>query len=161
MTDKQPKKNDRLASALGIEVQEVQVEAQEVLPPVTINQLENMSSDKPEEPGYEVVDQREDYQLSRKTFRDLIDRGNGAIDGIADLARQSDSPRAYEVLATLMKTVADTTEQLFALQKKVKELNKDDSGRKRLDDTNINVERAVFVGSTAELLRKVKNNEDI
>lgn len=161
MTDKQPKKNDRLASALGIEVQEVQVEAQEVLPPVTINQLENVSSDKPEEPGYEVVDQREDYQLSRKTFRDLIDRGNGAIDGIADLARQSDSPRAYEVLATLMKTVADTTEQLFALQKKVKELNKDDSDRKRLDDTNINVERAVFVGSTAELLRKVKNNEDI
>jgi arylsulfatase A-like enzyme len=161
MTDKQPKKNDRLASALGIEVQEVQVEAQEVLPPVTINQLENVSSDKPEEPGYEVVDQREDYQLSRKTFRDLIDRGNGAIDGIADLARQSDSPRAYEVLATLMKTVAETTEQLFALQKKVKELNKDDSDRKRLDDTNINVERAVFVGSTAELLRKVKNNEDI
>jgi hypothetical protein len=158
---KQPKKSDPMAKALGIESHvEVHVEVQEVLPPVTINQLENLSSDKPEEPGYEVVDQREDYQLSRKTFRDLIDRGNGAIDGIADLARQSDSPRAYEVLATLMKTVAETTKDLYDLQKKTKDLVTD-NGRKRLDETNINVEKAVFVGSTAELLRKVKNNEDI
>jgi hypothetical protein len=158
-------KSDPMAKALGIESQfesqaEAQVEAQEVLPPVTIDQPENASSEKPEEPGYEVVDQREDYQLSRKTFRDLIDRGNGAIDGIADLARQSDSPRAYEVLATLMKTVAETTKDLYDLQKKTKDLVTD-NGRKRLDETNINVEKAVFVGSTAELLRKVKNNEDI
>jgi hypothetical protein len=144
---------DLLSSALGIE----HTTTEEVLPPVTII---DQSSEKKEEPGYEVVDQREDYQLSRKTFRDLIDRGNGAIDGITDLAKQSDSPRAYEVLATLMKTVAETTKDLYDLQKKTKDLVTD-SGRKKLDDTNINVEKAVFVGSTAELLRKVKNNEDI
>jgi len=56
-----------------------------------------------------------------------------------------------------MKTVADTTDQLFALQKKVKEVNKDDKARPQ-DEQRINVEKAVFVGSTADLLKKVKGN---
>lgn len=138
--------NDSLSNALGIEFEK----KQEILPPVKV-----------EEPVSELnPDQEEDYRLARKTFRELINKGNNALEGITDLAKESESPRAYEVLATLMKTIGDTTDQLFALQKKVKELNKDDKARPQ-DDARVNVERAVFVGSTAELLKKVKNNEEI
>jgi hypothetical protein len=106
------------------------------------------------------VDQEEDYRLARKTFRALITKGNDAIEGISDLAKESESPRAYEVMATLMKTVAETTKDLYDLQKKTKDLLTN-NGSKKLDETNITVDKAVFVGTTAELLRKVKNNEDI
>ena len=141
-----------LSDALGVEhIEPVkEVKEVEVLPAV-------IEEPKKEE-GSE--DQRADYELSRKTFRELIHKGNAAIEGITDLAKQSESPRAYEVLATLMKTVADTTDQLFALQKKMKELNKEEKSRPQ-DETRVNVERAVFVGSTADLLKKVKNNEDL
>lgn len=96
----------------------------------------------------------EDYHLSRNTFRDLIRKGNMAIEGINDLAKESESPRAYEVLATLMKTVADTTKDLYDLQKKTKELKKLDNNGKEVSP--ITVDKAVFVGSTAELLKKIK-----
>lgn len=141
----------KLSDALGIEHIEPVKKEPEILPPAVI-----------EEPKEEVgsEDQRADYELSRKTFRELIKKGNDAIEGITDLAKQSESPRAYEVLATLMKTVADTTDQLFTLQKKMNELNKKDKSNLH-DDQKINVERAVFVGSTAELLKRVKGNEDI
>ena len=138
--------NDSLSNALGIEFEK----KQEILPPVKV-----------EEPVSELnPDQEEDYRLARKTFRELINKGNNALEGITDLAKESESPRAYEVLATLMKTVADTTKDLYDLQKKTKDLMKEDKSRPQ-DEQRINVEKAVFVGSTAELLKKVKGNEDI
>jgi len=143
------KTSESLSKALGIE-HEV-----EILPPL---KQEVVVIEEPAAVG--SVDQQEDYTLARSTFRQLITKGNDAIEGISDLAKESESPRAYEVMATLMKTVADTTDQLFALQKKVKELKTEDKSRPQ-DEQRINVEKAVFVGSTAELLRKVKNNEDI
>jgi hypothetical protein len=85
----------------------------------------------------------------------LISKGNQAIEGITDLAKESESPRAYEVLATLMKTVADTTKDLYDLQKKTKDLK--DNGKK--EETTVTVEKAVFVGSTAELLQRVKEEK--
>lgn len=138
--------NQSLSSVLGIEPISPK---QEVLPPAVI-----------EEKTTDLPDQQEDYKLARSTFRSLINKGNDAIEDLTDLAKQSESPRAYEVLATLMKTVGETTNQLFSLQKKVKDLNKDDKARPH-DETRVNVERAVFVGTTAELLKKVKNNEEI
>jgi hypothetical protein len=102
------------------------------------------------------VDQEEDYRLARKTFRQLINKGNDAIEGISDLAKESESPRAYEVMATLMKTVAETTKDLYALQKMTKDLKAEDKARPQ-EEQRINVEKAVFVGSTAELLKQVKN----
>lgn len=133
-----------LSEALGIEHQEIlpPVKRQKVLP---VPQLE-VTEDQ---------DQKSDYVLARTTFRDLIDKGNDAIEGIADLAKQSESPRAYEVMATLMRTVADTTRDLFDLQKRKKDLA--GGNEKKLDETAITIDRAVFVGTTAELLRKVKN----
>jgi hypothetical protein len=137
-----------LNEALGIETN------QEILPPVKKQEVAVAPV-----PTEDQEDQKNDYLLARKTFRELIDKGNGAIEGISDLAIQSESPRAYEVMATLMKTVADTTNQLFDLQKRKKDLV--GGTEKKLDETAITIDKAVFVGTTAELLRKVKSNEDV
>jgi len=135
--------HETLSEALGIE--------HEVLPAIIQPVIQEVIV-----PTEGQVDQEEDYRLARKTFRALITQGNDAIEGISDLAKESESPRAYEVMATLMKTVADTTKDLYALQKMTKELKTEDKARPQ-DEQRINVEKAVFVGSTAELLRQVKN----
>ena len=140
------KTSQSLSEALGIEHISVSEET-EILLPVVMNE-QPISAQNP--------DQEEDYQLARTTFRALITQGNHAIEGISDLAKESESPRAYEVMATLMKTVADTTKDLYALQKMTKELKTEDKVRPS-EEQRINVEKAVFVGSTAELLRQVKN----
>jgi hypothetical protein len=133
--------HETLSDALGIEHEVLPAVVQQVIQePIMENQ----------------VDQEEDYRLARKTFRQLINKGNDAIEGISDLAKESESPRAYEVMATLMKTVADTTKDLYALQKMTKDLKAEDKARPQ-EEQRINVEKAVFVGSTAELLRQVKN----
>ena len=141
------KTSDALSNALGIEHISVSSETEILLPAI----IDNTSSTITDH-----ADQEEDYRLARKTFRALINKGNDAIEGISDLAKESESPRAYEVMATLMKTVADTTKDLYALQKMTKELKTEDKARPQ-DEQRINVEKAVFVGSTAELLRQVKN----
>ena len=135
--------HEKLSDALGIE--------HEVLPAVVVQQVQEVIV-----PTEGQIDQEEDYRLARKTFRQLINKGNDAIEGISDLAKESESPRAYEVMATLMKTVADTTKDLYALQKMTKDLKAEDKARPQ-EEQRINVEKAVFVGSTAELLRQVKN----
>jgi hypothetical protein len=139
--------HDTLSQALGIE------HVPETPPPPAV-----IETTVVEDVG--AVDQQADYALARKTFRALIDKGNNAIEDLTDLAKQSESPRAYEVLSTLMKTVADTTKDLYDLQKKTKDLNKEDKSRPQ-DEQRINVEKAVFVGSTAELLKQVKSNGEI
>lgn len=142
------KSSDALSDALGIEnikYEVVETRKDEVLPVVEVQTPEL------------TEDAEADYHLARRTFRSLIDKGNGAIEGITDLAKESESPRAYEVLATLMKTVADTTKDLFELQKKNKELKNNDK-LKPNEEQRINVEKAVFVGSPSELLAKLKDN---
>ena len=133
-----------ISRSLGIEVKP----EQEILPPE--KKLESVV-----ETDNTTGDAEQDYDLSRKTFKALIDKGSDAIDDLFHLAKSSEHPRAYEVLGTLIKTVADTTKDLYDLQKKSKELNKKPSD---IQDTpgSVTVQKAVFVGSTAELLRKVK-----
>lgn len=137
-----------ISKSLGIEVKP----EQEILPP----------EKKPEpvaKPEDSTDDANADYDLSRKTFRDLIGKGNAAIDELFDLAKTSEHPRAYEVLGSLIKTVADTTNNLYDLQKKSKELNKKPTD---IADTtgSVTVQKAVFVGSTSELLRKIKEEKE-
>jgi hypothetical protein len=138
------KTHDALSEALGIESSK----SVEIIPP---KKEQEVIVNTP----HEEDDIKADYNLSRRTFRDLISKGNQAIEGITDLAKESESPRAYEVLATLMKTVADTTKDLYDLQKKTKDLK--DNGKK--EETTVTVEKAVFVGSTAELLQRVKEEK--
>lgn len=104
-------------------------------------------------------DQIEDYILSRKTFKKLISKGEDAIDELYALATSSEHPRSYEVLATLMKTVADTTRDLYDLQKKTKDLAAP-RPEEAQGQGNINVDKAVFVGTTSDILKQIKNNND-
>jgi hypothetical protein len=104
---------------------------------------------------HEDDDIKADYNLSRRTFRDLINKGNQAMESLTDLAKESESPRAYEVLATMMRTVADTTKDLYDLQKKTKDLR--DDGKK--EQPNVTVEKAVFVGSPTDLLKRIKEEQ--
>jgi hypothetical protein len=134
-------KNDALSEALGIE------NAVEIIPPAKPTEIINTP--------HEEDDIKADYNLSRRTFRDLINKGNDAMESLTDLAKESESPRAYEVLATMMRTVADTTKDLYDLQKKTKDLR----GQDKNDQPNVNVEKAVFVGSTADLLKQIKENK--
>jgi hypothetical protein len=138
--------SDKLASALGIE------NAVEVIPEPK-NEVVVVPPQNVKIPSEE--DQLEDYVLSRNTFREIIRKGNQAIDGINTLAQQSESPRAYEVMATLMKTVAETTKDLYDLQKKTKDLKSDEKMRPQ-EEQRINVEKAVFVGSPSDLLKQIK-----
>ena len=94
-----------------------------------------------------------DADYSRTNYYNLIEKGNEALDGILDVAKESQHPRAYEVAANMIKNLSDVTEKLMILQKQQHELKPKEAAA----PTNINVDKAVFVGSTAELLKKLKN----
>lgn len=94
-----------------------------------------------------------DADYSRANYYNLIEKGNEALDGILEVAKESQHPRAYEVAANMIKNLSDVTEKLMILQKQQQELQPKESAA----PTNINVDKAVFVGSTAELLRQLKN----
>jgi hypothetical protein len=95
-----------------------------------------------------------DADYSRANYYNLIEKGNEALDGILEVAKESQHPRAYEVAANMLKNLSDVTEKLMILQKQQKELQ---GPQQAAQAQNINVEKAVFVGSTAELLKKLKN----
>ena len=116
-----------------------------------------------QEPASELTDEDEDYILVRKTLRNLIVKGNDAIEEIAQIARQNESARGFEVVSNLIKTVGETSKDLYALQKTKKDLkdpNPDSDPRKKNPEGHINVEQAVFVGSTAELLSAIKTKRE-
>jgi hypothetical protein len=85
----------------------------------------------------------------------LIEKGQEAINGILELAQESEMPRAYEVAGQLIKSVADATDKLMELQKKLKDVNEDAKSKAPTNVTN-----ALFVGSTAELAKLLKNQTD-
>ena len=141
-----------LSDALGIEHDPPVETKQEV---VTYEEPEIVAS---------ANDADEDYRLARKVLRNLIEKGNDAIDEISVIARQNESARAFEVVSTLIKTVGDTTKDLYNLQKMTKDLKgpdpESDPRKKNQDAGNINVEQAVFVGSAAELLDAIKKKKE-
>jgi hypothetical protein len=100
-----------------------------------------------------------DYEYSRANLYSLIEKGQEAINGIMEVAGEGGSPRAYEVAGQLIKSVADTTDKLIDLQKKLKEVEEDSK-----KTTNNVTNNAVFVGSTSELQKMLKqgflNNKD-
>ena len=96
------------------------------------------------------ADIENDYAYQRQNFYNLVERGSDAIEGILELARESDAPRAYEVAGNLIKQVAEVTEKLGDLQEKMKRLKEVPSTAPKT------VTNALFVGSTAELQRMLK-----
>ena len=94
-----------------------------------------------------------DYQYTRANLYSLIEKGQESLNGIMELAGESASPRAYEVAGQIIKSVADTTDKLMELQKKVKEIDED-----KQKTTNNNVtNNALFVGTTTELSKMLKD----
>jgi N-formylglutamate amidohydrolase len=117
-----------------------------------------------EEPKSELVveevetgsDLDSDLKLARSNIRELLQKSDGAIDNLLKVAEESEHPRAYEVAATLIKTMADLNKDLIDIQKKRKEL----TGVSPKENNSISVDKAVFVGSTTDLIKMIKNNKE-
>ena len=131
-------KYEKLDEAFDVEPTEVEVE-------VTEKKIERIKS------GSEDI--KRDYEYTRGNLYSIIEKGQEAIDGILELAQESEMPRAYEVAGQLIKNVADATDKLLTLLQKLKDVQeeKDTKG-----PTTVN--NALFVGSTAELQKLLKNN---
>ena len=121
-----------LSDALGIEHHEKPpAPKQEVIPYEPVN--------------LEQEDQDEDYRLVRNTLRNLIEKGNDALEDISTIARQNESARGFEVVANLIKTVGETSKDLYNLQKMKRDLKEPDpaSDPRKKGADHINVEQAV------------------
>tara|TARA_R100001443_G_scaffold40499_1_gene53928 strand:+ start:2687 stop:3112 length:426 start_codon:yes stop_codon:yes gene_type:complete len=105
-------------------------------------------------------DHLKDYEYTRGNLYSLIEKGQEAINGILELAQEGQQPRSYEVVGQLIKSVGDVSDKLLDLQQKMKDLNKEE---KASSPTTVN--NALFVGSTAELQKMLKeglkNNEKL
>ena len=95
-----------------------------------------------------------DYKYSRENFYNLVERGQDAIDGILEVAKEGEHPRAYEVVGQLIKNVAEVTEKLADLQEKMKKL------KEVPDHAPKNVTNALFIGSTKELQNLLKDKSN-
>ena len=103
-------------------------------------------------PTENLEDLDADYKYQRENFYNLIERGTDAIDGILEIAKESDHPRTYEVAGNLIKQVAEVAEKLGDLQEKMKRLKEVPNTAPK------NVTNALYVGSTAELQRILQND---
>ena len=125
-----------LDKAFGSEPSELQKHVEKVKPSLKKSEQEDVISD---------------YETSRTNLHNLVMKGQEAVDGIMDVARASDHPRAYEVAALMIKNVGDVTDKLIDLQRKMKDLDAED---KRVTNNTTN---AMFVGSTSDLQKMLKN----
>lgn len=96
----------------------------------------------------------DDYDYARRNLRDLIDSGMGDLDRVMEIARQSESPRAFEVATNLLKTLTDTNKDLLELAKKKKDI------LQTKEDKPQNVTNALFVGSTADLQKLIQGEKN-
>tara|TARA_B100001559_G_scaffold134306_1_gene112912 strand:- start:6245 stop:6667 length:423 start_codon:yes stop_codon:yes gene_type:complete len=135
--------SDILDNVLGI-TDVVENSTKDVTPPKDIVVPETKLND-------EDIDN--DYKYQRENFYNLIERGQDAITGILDLARESETPRSYEVAGNLIKQVAEVNEKLVDLQLKMQKLKEIPSNAPK------NVTNALFVGSTAELQKMLKGDK--
>ena len=92
-----------------------------------------------------------DYEYTRGNLYSIIEKGQEAIDGILEIAQESEMPRAYEVAGQLIKSVSDATDKLIDLQKKLKDVNEE-----KVAKGPSTVNNALFVGSTADLAKLIK-----
>ena len=132
------KKYDKLDDAFDVEATSVEIEKTNEK---KIEQIRNSSEDI-----------RKDYEYTRGNLYSIIEKGQEAINGILELAQESEMPRAYEVAGQLIKNVSDATDKLMDLQKKLKDVNEEKEAK---GPTTVN--NALFVGSTADLQKMLKN----
>jgi hypothetical protein len=135
---KMTKKFDKLNDAFNVEGEIVPVDSKS-----EIEKIEKIAST--------VDDIKKDYDYTRGNLYSLIEKGQEAINGILELAQESEMPRAYEVAGQLIKNVADATDKLMDLQKKLKDIEEE-----KVSKGPTTVNNALFVGSTAELAKLLK-----
>lgn len=131
------KKFDKLNETFNVESEVVPVTSEKV-------------SEEIEKYSVTADDIKKDYEYTRGNLYSIIEKGQEAINGILELAQESEMPRAYEVAGQLIKNVADATDKLMDLQKKLKDIEEE----KQKGPTTVN--NALFVGSTAELAKLLK-----
>ena len=102
------------------------------------------------------VDLDADYEESRKTLKELVKKGSDAIDHLLSIATETEHPRAFEVVATLIKNTTDANEKLLMMQKSMREMKGMSAKR---DSGNVTVDKAIFVGSTSELSKLLKDSK--
>jgi hypothetical protein len=120
--------------------------------------IQNVPTEKIIENKTILNDIRKDYEYARGNMYSIIEKGQEALNGILELAQETESPRAYEVVGQLIKNVSDSTEKLIELQKKLKDLEEIKTSSGPTSVTN-----ALFVGSTTELSKLLKgrlNNQE-
>jgi hypothetical protein len=132
--------NEKLSEALDIEPIQFEVVEPEQKE-TSIVSIENTVDD--------------DAEFARCNIRGLIEKGNKAMDELLLVANASEHPRAYEVAAGLIKNLADLNKDLLEIQKRRKDLSPQEAASVK----NVNVDKAVFVGSTAELVKLLKTNK--
>ena len=133
---------NNLDDAFNITPTEVEVDETDVVVGVDREKPDRLTKD----------DIEKDYEYTRGNLYSIIEKGQEAINGILELAQDSEMPRAYEVAGQLIKSVSDATDKLMDLQKKVKDVN-EDAPQKGPNTVN----NALFVGSTTELAKLLKN----
>lgn len=101
----------------------------------------------------------EDTEFARDNIKNLINKGSIALDNLLQVARESEHPRAYEVAATMIKNLSDSNKDLLDLQKKRKDLSPNNDSIVG-NTKNMNIDKAVFVGSTTELVKFLKNKQE-
>ena len=138
---KMTKKFDEINKTFNVDAEIIPAETENVS-----TEIEKISST--------VDDVKKDYEYTRGNLYSIIEKGQEAINGILELAQESEMPRAYEVAGQIIKNVADATDKLMDLQKKLKDIEEEKVGK---SPTTVN--NALFVGSTAELAKLLKNNE--
>lgn len=103
-----------------------------------------------EDKSVKILDDNNDLEYVRHNYYDLIERGNDALEELIEVAKASQNPRAFEVVATLIKTIGDQNRDLVDLQVKKKKMDKEEG-------KSTNVQNNVFIGSTAELMKLIKS----
>lgn len=133
------KLNDNLSDILDVE-------------PISESEIIDDEKNLPIEVSSNVIE--DDTNFARTNIKAIIEKSNTALDDILKVAKESEHPRAYEVAANFLKTVSDMNKDLLELQKTKKSLEPKSESTK-----NINVDKAVFIGSTAELLKQIRESK--
>jgi len=138
------KLEDSVNEILGIEKKETNIQVSDFQQPPSV----------PKKIDESKTDIDNDYEYSRDNYYNLIEKGNEAIQGILDIAKEGQHPRAYEVAGQLIGQVGQTVDKLQDLQKKLKDL------KELPKSANTQIKNALFVGSTNELQKKKKKKKE-
>lgn len=125
----------------------VPTEKQIISAPATIENKQDSTMDN---------DLDDDYAAARKNLKDLVNKGNHAIEHLLAIATDTEHPRAFEVVATLIKNTAEANEKLLAIQKETRAMK----GMNKSNNTGVTVDKAIFVGSTSELSKLIKGKKE-